>query len=210
MTNTDIQEYEFYLGFKGQNLKLPDANNNNELINIKIRPWHLRHVLDFGVSIDSQSTEIGIPTKPPEEALIFDMSGPVREFNISGVRYDYEEEVSNMDFMFKNTSPKYSWETESGGIEEGCVSVGITTMFSLIQASIPGFYFGIFSSINSNNPSAGEDYSGVDLIETGHYNVALSGVNFEYLKNPGGISYNFTLIERREMGRYNYNKILKV
>lgn len=195
MTDYDFQEYDFYFGLKGENS--PGGT--------KIRPWHLKHVQSYEVSIDSQSTEIGIPTVPPDRAQIFDMSGPVRTFEISGVRYDYEEEVSNMDFLFSKPeeSPEYNWKNPvTGAVEGGCISMGIISMFSIVQASCPGFLLGIYSKIKS--PTV-ED----DLIETGQYNVALSNVSMEYLDRPGGISYSISLIERRAMGNYNYSKLME-
>lgn len=199
MTDYDFQEYDFYFGLRGEN-----SPGRNKII--KIRPWHLKHVQSYEVSIDSQSTEIGIPTVPPDRAQIFDMSGPVRTFEISGVRYDYEEEVSNMDFLFSKPekSPEYNWKNPvTGAVEEGCISMGIISMFSIVQASCPGFLLGIFPKIKS--PTVDEED---DLIETGQYNVALSNVSMEYLDRPGGISYSISLIERRAMGNYNYSKLM--
>lgn len=198
MTDYDFQEYDFYFGLKGENS--PRGNKIN-----KIRPWHLKHVQSYEVSIDSQSTEIGIPTVPPDRAQIFDMSGPVRTFEISGVRYDYEEEVSNMDFLFSKPekSPTYNWKNPvTGAVDEGCISMGIISMFSIVQASCPGFLLGIYSKIKS--PTV-ED----DLIETGQYKVALSNVSMEYLDRPGGIRYSISLIERRAMGNFNYSKLME-
>lgn len=194
MTTLDIQEYEFYFGFKGRRW----AGKN-------IRPWHLRHVVDFGVSISSNSVEIGLPTKPPEEAQIFDVSGPVREFNISGVRFDYEEEVSNMDFMFERVSPTYRWYGPND--EQGTpnsISMGLSSMFGIVQASIPGFYLGVFSKIDAGNISGMEED---DLIETGTYNVAFSSLSMNYLERPGGISYDLKFTERQKMGHFDFTKI---
>ena len=196
MTDYDFQEYDFYFGLRGENS--PGG--------IKIRPWHLKHVQSYEVSIDSQSTEIGIPTVPPDRAQIFDMSGPVRTFEISGVRYDYEEEVSNMDFLFSKPekSPTYNWKNPvTGAVEGGCRSMGIISMFSIIQASGSGFLLAIYPKIKS--PTVDEED---DLIETGQYKVALSNVSMEYLDRPGGISYSISLIERRAMGNYNYSKLM--
>lgn len=194
MVNDDFQEYEFYFGLKG----------TTSPKGAKIRPWHLKHVQSYETQVDSQCTEIGIPTVPPDRAQIFDMSGPVRSFELSGVRYDYEEEVSNMDFLFSkpSSSPKYTWRNPvSKRVEKGCVSMGLIEMFSLVQASLPGYFLGVYSKIKS--PTA-ED----ELIETGTYNVALTNVSMEYLNRPGGIKYSISLIERRAMGTYNYSKLM--
>lgn len=205
MTDYDFQEYDFYFGLRGENLPR----------GIKIRPWHLKHVQSYEVSIDSQSTEIGIPTVPPDRAQIFDMSGPVRTFEISGVRYDYEEEVSNMDFLFSKPekSPTYNWKNPvTGAVDEGCISMGIISMFSIVQASCPGFLLAIYSKIKSpteEDDFVEDDFVEDDLIETGQYNVALSNVSMEYLDRPGGISYSISLIERRAMGNYNYSKLME-
>lgn len=193
----DLQEYYFYFGVQGSNSG-----------SYKFRPWYLRHVQSFGVSIGSQSTEIGIPGKPPDRAQIFDMSGPVRTFQITGKWLDYEEEITNTEFFFmgnnlenKMYSKKYNWFNPiTKKLEPNCVSMSLTQLFSMVQASIPGFFFGIYEKIKTGDGGSTDPED--NLIEVGKYNVALTSINGEYTQNPGELIYSLTLIERAQMGKF--------
>lgn len=189
----DLQEYYFYFGVQGSNSG-----------SYKFRPWYLRHVQSFNVSIGSLSTEIGIPGKPPDRAQIFDMSGPVRTFTLTGRWLDYEEEITNAEFFYMGNNPTskayskpYTWfNPVTGKMEENCISMSITQLFSMIQASIPGFFFGIYPKIKDS------DHPDDNLIEVGKYNVALTSINSHYTQNPGELIYSLTLIERAQMGKF--------
>lgn len=203
------KEYTFYFGLWGSGVG--SATN-------KPRPWKLNHVLSYGVTIDSKSTEVGIPTVGPEGAMVFDVSGPVREFTITGVRYDNEEEISNIDFIFSLISENYTWIDEYGISHENCFSAGLAGMFSLLQVGIRGFVFAVLSSEMDENfetkwiPNPSVDYPGDDedfLIETGIYNVAFNGLEMEYLPQPGGIKYTIRMIECEIMGNGDYMDLIE-
>lgn len=215
MTHEELQEYYFYFG-------MPGINQGKT----KIRPWYLRHVQSFQTSLESMSTEIGIPMKPPEMAQIFDMSGPVRKFEINGIWLDYEEEVSNIEFFFRgggkhsngalnSNSPTYStmykwYNAFTKKYEDNCISMPIVQMYTVLQASIPGFQLNIVPKIpytyNNKGEVAGMDADD-DLLDIGSFNVALTSINMEYTPNPGELRYSLTLIERREMGKFKIDDI---
>lgn len=223
LETNEIREYKFYFG--------PEGGVVNGL---DVRPWFLRHILSFDTAMSSKSTEVGIPTRPPEKAQIFDLSGPVRTFTISGVRFDYEEEISNKDFFFKNLCGPYKWTNAyDDGDNTPCYSVGLTSLLGVIQATggTVRYVFGVYSNDRKENddkyislnavrdvwdPVRKEyraknkwDYDVGDyFIETGEYNVALTGIQMQYLEQPGGISYQIKMIECRKTGANDYFDLL--
>ena len=87
-------------------------------------PWELKHVESISVTISGQTSTMGIPNKPASRTQIFDTGGAIRTIKISGKRYDYEENVSNWDFIYNqyNVAEDSEYKVRSTHILEyhGC------------------------------------------------------------------------------------------
>ena len=62
--------------------------------------WEFKHIEGIDIDITKSSSEFGLPTKSSMATQVFDMAGAVRTFSLTFTRFDYEEDVSNWDFMF--------------------------------------------------------------------------------------------------------------
>lgn len=124
-------------------------------------PWELKHVTALTVSVSGQTSTMGIPNKPASRTQIFDTGGPVRTFKITGKRYDFEENVSNWDFI--NTQFNNAKDSEYGNSENSddtFTYVGISWLFSNLQVILKGYTFNIRNAdprdkrfIHGANPS---------------------------------------------------------
>lgn len=105
-------------------------------------PWELKHVDSITMSISGQTSTMGVPNKPASRTQIFDTGGPVRTFKISGRRYDWEEEVSNWDFV--NTQLNVA--KDSVYTDKKYVYVGMSWLLSNMQVLLKGYTFNIVNS----------------------------------------------------------------
>lgn len=62
--------------------------------------WELKHVENVSMGFSKTTVAYGLPTKSSNATQVFEMAGAVRKFSITFTRFDYEEDVSNWDFMF--------------------------------------------------------------------------------------------------------------
>lgn len=105
-------------------------------------PWELKHVDSITMSISGQTSTMGVPNKPASRTQIFDTGGPVRTFKISGRRYDWEEAVSNWDFV--NTQLNVA--KDSVYDDKKYVYVGMSWLLSNMQVLLKGYTFNIVNS----------------------------------------------------------------
>ena len=105
-------------------------------------PWELKHVDSVTMSISGQTSTMGVPNKPASRTQIFDTGGPVRTFKISGRRYDWEEEISNWDFV--NTQLNVA--TDSVYRDKKYVFIGMSWLLSNMQVLLKGYTFNIVNS----------------------------------------------------------------
>lgn len=105
---------------------------------IYLCPWELKHVNAVTFSTSGTTATMGIPNAPASRTQIFDTGGPIRTIKISGRRYDYEENISNWDFV--NTQFNISTDAEYGGPTEYCY-IGLSWMLSTMQVLLKGYLF---------------------------------------------------------------------
>lgn len=110
-------------------------------------PWELKHVDSITMSISGQTSTMGVPNKPASRTQIFDTGGPVRTFKISGRRYDWEEEVSNWDFL--NTQLNVAYDPVYK--DKKYVYVGMSWLLSNMQTLLKGYTFNIVNSDVDDN-----------------------------------------------------------
>jgi hypothetical protein len=154
-----MNDYTFYFGTYNQAFniaydhpwaQMPPSLTDVPAGSINLRPWKLSHVKSFQESVQGQTTTIGLPNKPSECAYVFDLGGPVRTFTIQGIRYDSEEEVSNLDFIHNQFNRVTLTEVSSVGTDghesEYGYSIGIEWLTSVMQSIKKGYLFQILSS----------------------------------------------------------------
>ena len=155
--------------------------------------WELKHVESIKFVVSKQSQAYGLPTKSSSATQVFDTQGPIASFQLSFTRFDYEEEISNWDFMFAK-------DLKKGGKRYK----GIDWYTSQLQTTRP-YKFAITWSENNldtlSNPtdSQGRPVS-VDLgqIPTGNWKVSVTNITFAIdSENPGKASFSINLVERR-------------
>ena len=105
-------------------------------------PWELKHVESISVTISGQTSTMGIPNKPASRTQIFDTGGAIRTIKISGKRYDYEENVSNWDFIYN----QYNVAEDSEYKGKKYTYIGISWLLSTIQVLLKGYTFNVRSS----------------------------------------------------------------
>lgn len=146
-------------------------------------PWELKHVESVRFGISKTSNARGIPTKSSSATQVFEMQGPVATFEISFVRFDYEEDVSNWDFVFakdyivRSTGKKYK---------------GIDWYTSKLQTTRP-YRMAIVWIAD------GIDFeSDPGLVPTGSWKVAVTNISYEFdSTTPGAGTFKISLTERR-------------
>lgn len=118
------------------------TNKQGSEINTYLCPWELKHVESISVTISGQTSTMGIPNKPASRTQIFDTGGAIRTIKISGKRYDYEENVSNWDFIYNQFN--VAEDSEYKGKEY--TYIGISWLLSTIQVLLKGYTFNVRSS----------------------------------------------------------------
>lgn len=145
--------------FVNENGDILDGTSGRYVI---LCPWELKHVTGLTVSVSGQTSTMGIPNKPASRTQIFDTGGPVRTFKITGRRYDFEERVSNWDFINKQFNMACDSEYgSSDNTDDSFAYVGISWLFSNLQVVLKGYTFNIRNSdprdrrfIHGQNPSS--------------------------------------------------------
>ncbi|MFA5744505.1 MAG: hypothetical protein WC936_06855 [Candidatus Nanoarchaeia archaeon] len=173
------------------------------LHNIYLCPWELKHVDSISMSISGTTSTMGLPDKPASRTQIFDTSGPVRTFKITGKRYDWEETISNWDFI--NTELNFATDVDIGNSPDGhgyCY-IGISWLFSKIQVVQKGYCFYIGNTDSTDNrfiyfvPDGSESQKG--------WNVAVTAMSATFSDTvPGLLEYSITLTERFKYGETLY------
>ena len=105
---------------------------------IYLCPWELKHIDSITMSLAGSTSTLGIPNKPASRTQIFDTGGPVRTFKISGRRYDWEENVSNWDFV--NTQFNLASDSEYPSTHP-FTYVGLSWLLSTMQILLKGYQF---------------------------------------------------------------------
>lgn len=186
----ELHDYEFYFGVSEPNHNPP------------IRPWHLRHVTEFNTRVDTTTVEMGIPGRPPSDIQVFQTQGVKREINISGIRVDGEEYVSNLQFLFALFSPEYPHDDMSG-TTTNAVSAGLTSMVSVVQSATAKYKL-IIKRRNNENLSAVDD-----SLPTGIYNVSLTGFSIQFMQQKGTMSYRLKLLVGTETSYVPFSENVK-
>ena len=166
--------YRFYLW---------DPNNSQYQV------WELKHVesLDFNLSKTSQA--YGIPTKSSSATQVFENQGPIAQFTIEFVRFDYEEEVPNWDFMY----------TKDYKLNDGRRFQGIDWYTSRLQTTRP-YKFAIVwenDAVDSDG-DPGRLPNPTNNITGNCWKVSVNNINYSFdYNNPGMGKFSITLTERR-------------
>ena len=105
---------------------------------IYLCPWELKHIDSITMSLAGSTSIMGVPNKPASRTQIFDTGGPVRTFKISGRRYDWEENVSNWDFV--NTQFNLASDSEYPS-NNPFTYVGLSWLLSTMQILLKGYQF---------------------------------------------------------------------
>ena len=140
-------------------------------------PWEFKHVENISIGISKNATAFGLPTKSSSATQVFDMSGAVRTFSLTFVRFDYEEDISNWDFFFKQNT-----------MHGNKIYKGLDWFTAQLQVTRP-FRFQI--TWVGSEPDPGQ-------IVTGTWNVSVTGTTYEIDKStPGMGKFTLDLVERR-------------
>ena len=212
MSQSNAPQYEYYIGTYETEFELvmPHTQYTSYGVEqipagkIQLAPWKLRHVKQIQETQSTMlTTKLGIPDKPAECAQVFDVGGPVRTFTITGERYDSEEEVSNLDFLFTQFNKQNINSTEyypftSNEISGVRYSIGLEWLTSTMQATMKGYVFRVQSSENDSS-----DRTPVGPFDDGtfgeQFNVGVTNVSAEMSSdNPGLMTYTITVVARRE------------
>lgn len=155
-------------------------------------PWLLRHVDSITMTVQGTTSVIGIPTRPATSAQVFDTSGPVRTFKISGRRYDWEEDISNWDFIFTETN----FAKDSEYPQKGTMCyIGLAWLFYPLQILQKGYNFTIISPPGDKRLP----------YKLGGYNVSITGLSATFSETePGLLEYSITLTERIQTTETSY------
>lgn len=212
MPESTIPQYEYYIGTYSTDFTLAMPHTQSTAYGvetipagtIRLKPWKLRHVKSIQETQSTMLTsKLGIPDKPAECAYVFDVGGPIRTFTISGERYDSEEEVSNLDFIFTQFNKQTINSTEYypfTGIAIGGTyySVGLEWLTSTMQATLKGYVYRVVSSTGeTDDRTPVEQFSDATFGE--EFNVGITNISFEMSsENPGLMTYTITAVARRE------------
>lgn len=142
--------------------------------------WDILHVEDISFGINKPSQPYGIPTKSSSATQVFENQGPIATFQIKFVRFDYEEDVPNWDFMYTKDYKK-----------NGKRYKGIDWYTAQLQTTRP-YRFAIRwvdDNIDSSDPGT---------IPTGDWKVSVTAIKYSIdSTNPGMAEFNISLTERR-------------
>lgn len=144
--------------------------------------WTLKHVESIRFSLNKSSQPYGIPTKSSSATQIFENQGPTCQINLDFVRFDYEEDVPNWDFMFtkgyKVGSAKYK------GIDWYTSKLQTTRPYRLIIYWERDFLDG------TTDPG---------IVPTGTWDVSINSISYNMSPtNPGMGEFSITMVERRK------------
>lgn len=149
--------------------------------NAQYQIWELKHVTSVDMEISKTSQAYGIPTKSSSATQIFEMQGPIAKIDISFVRFDYEEDVPNWDFMYTKDY-----------IKNGKRYKGIDWYTASLQTTKP-YRFAIVWEPDNIDGSADPG-----IIPTGTWNVSVTAVGYSFnSREPGSGSFDISLVERR-------------
>ena len=153
-----------------------DPNNSQYQI------WELKHVESIRFGLAKTSQPYGIPTKSSSATQIFENQGPVGQFSLEFVRFDYEEEVPNWDFM-------YTKDYKVGGKRYQ----GIDWYTSRLQTTRPYRFAIVWEGDNidgQNDPN---------MYPTDTWNVSINNISYSTEStNPGMGNFSITMTERRK------------
>lgn len=139
--------------------------------------WELKHVEDITIEISKNVTVFGLPTKSTNATQVFDMAGAVRTFTLQFVRFDWEEEVSNWNFLF--TKNNRVGNKIYKGLDWFTAQLQVTHPY-LLQIAWVG------------------DEDDPEQLPTGTWNVSVTGISYTLSKdNPGMGSFSIDFTERR-------------
>lgn len=143
-------------------------------------PWTIQHLESFKTEIKKSVTAYGLPTKSSQASQIFDMQGPVRTFSFSFTRMDYEEDVSNWDFMYTKVS-----------VANGKKYQGLDWFTARMQVTHPYILLITFTADSDTPADTG-------IIPVGKYYVSVTSITCE-MSTPGSgmMTYSLELTERR-------------
>lgn len=163
-------------------------------------PWELKHVKSYKETCSGACSTVGLPNKPSECVMIYDTGGAVRNFSLTGCRYDWEEQISNMDFIHKqfniyNKSSIYPFNYEK--VDETVCSIGIEWLLSNLQSTLHGYTFRI--SMPSEYSHLNDKRVYIDNTGTLDYtvNVGITGFNYSFSsEDPNIMEYTINFAER--------------
>lgn len=182
--------------YKGQNIVTQDGYN------VYLCPWELKHVDSITMSVQGTTATMGIPNKPSSKTQIFDTSGCVRTFKISGRRYDWEEEISNWDFV--NTQYNFAKDQDIGDSpspDGKFCYIGLNWLLSNMQVLLKGYVFSIINSDQTDNRFIYKNPVITSGMPDQGYNVALIGLSANFSESePGLLEYTLTVVERFQRG----------
>lgn len=151
--------------------------------------WELKHVESLDFHLSKQSTARGIPTKSSNATQVFEMQGPIASFDIDFVRFDYEEDVPNWDFLFTKDYIVRSTGNRYKGIDWYTAKLQTTRPYKFAIYWVPD---GV-DSPNQSDPTADPG-----LIPTGEWKVAVTNISYEVNSTEAGMgSFKISLTERR-------------
>jgi hypothetical protein len=164
-------------------------------------PWELKHVTSITMTVNGNTAKIGIPNKPASRSQIFDTGGAIRTFKISGIRYDAEETIPNIDFIHKELN--FARDPILGGNREYCY-VGLSWLFSKMQVVLKGYQFYIGNADPTDKRFIHFPPFTADVVTNG-WNVAVTAMSTEFPEDmPGAMTYDITMVERMPYGEVIY------
>jgi len=158
------------------------------------RPWTLRHITSYQETIQGTAATVGVPNYPPSNAQTFDTTGAYRTISISGKRFDDEEYISNVDFIYNELNLVGTSSSINGN--RYYYSVGLMWLTSNLQVAKHGYAL----TISQTNHTG-------ELIEDDEtILVAQGNLQFTFVADrPSELDYTLTLTEKRSVGNTVYN-----
>ena len=162
---------------------------NNPLYQV----WELKHVETIRFTVSKQSQATGLPTKSSNATQVFEMQGPTAQFQLSFVRFDYEEDVSNWDFMFTKDYKKNGKRYK--GIDWYTAQLQTTRPYKFAITWDENNLDTLCNPLDSNNQPIASELGQIPL---GNWKVSVNNISFSIdAENPGKASFSITLTERR-------------
>lgn len=141
--------------------------------------WEFKHVESISMNFTKSATVVGLPTKSSMATQVFDMAGAVRKFSITFTRFDYEEDVSNWDFLY----------TKNNRVGNK-IYKGLDWFTSQMQVTRP-YRFQIAWKDEGDGEDPGQ-------LPTGTWNVSVTGVSYDVDNSTFGMgTFTLDLTERR-------------